>query len=312
MMFVTLLLLNVVGEKFLSFLYLKNKVGQSGGKVNYYMKLKPETDLLILGNSRALYQIIPDSFHYENTYNLCHAGMDDCFQLGLLHYVLSHNKKPQTILLQIDPEFYSKTDQKAAFVSTDIQHLKYYYDKDSIVRYHINQMSAYEKYKNYIPLYKYNGTVISLFKNFLNSSKVGTDKLKGFTKVLPTKMDSINTVNAFNVNSPKQKYVYDVERTKYLFDIIAVCKQYNVQLICFTSPHYKYNKTYYAELKSNLDALFEQHQIRYIDFDENASLLSQIESPNYWKDHMHLNLRGGALESHYLANITDSISVIKK
>lgn len=301
-----LLVINIAGEKMLSYLYLKNRSGQSGGKINYFLRLEPKPEVLIMGNSRALYQIIPDSFANANIYNLCHAGMDDCFQLGLLHYIIKSNKAPKVILLQIDPEYYIKKEDDKEFISTDIQHLKYYYNKDSLVKFHINQMSPFEKFKNAIPLYKFNGRVISLLKNLIVSDNK-VDKFRGFVKVAPTKFDSINTINSFKERAPKKKFEFNPENTKYLKDFIAICKQNDIQLICFTSPHYKYNKDYYSHLKSNIDLVLANNNIAYIDFDEQVQVTKLLTSPVYWKDCMHLNLHGAAIESAYLANLTDSL-----
>lgn len=297
LLFFTLLFIgiNYILSKGLSYLYEHNLNGQSGGKINYFMNMSPHPEVLVMGNSRSLYQIIPDSFSYTSFYNLSHAGMDDCYQLGLLHYIVKMKKKPNILLLQIDPEFYINNTKH--FVSKDIQHLKYYYDKDELIQEEINNIGMYEKLKNAIPLYKYNGRTISLLKNYKTTKTNAIDNNRGFVKIIPSKFDSLNTVISYNSRAPLVSKKFSIDKAKYLLKIIEICKNNDIRLICFTSPHYKYDISEYQIIDDNLNTIFSKHNITYYNMDIDTTLTNKIKSPIYWKDYMHVNLYGASIVS---------------
>ena len=144
-------------------LYRQTKTGQTGGKINYYLSLSKTPEWVVMGNSRAFYQIIPDSFAMP-TYNLCHAGMHQVFQTGLITQMEKEGKMPKLILLHLEPEEFIGEQ-----FNRDIQNLKFYHGKNEWITGELNALSRYEQAKFLFASYRYNGRVISLLKNYLQT-----------------------------------------------------------------------------------------------------------------------------------------------
>ena len=95
-----------ITDRGLAFLFKKiydySLVGQTGGKINYYLRKVKTPDVLIMGDSRAYYLVNPDSFKNVSAFNISHAGMDQCFQNGLLSVLIHKKKVPHVVLLFCD------------------------------------------------------------------------------------------------------------------------------------------------------------------------------------------------------------------
>ena len=217
-------------------IYVKVMTGQPGGKINYFFSLNKTPRLLIMGNSRAFYQIIPDSFRVSS-YNISHAGTDDSFNSGLLSLLLEKNKKPEVVLLQIDPGFYSGTSEEDDVHSSSVEVLRYYYGKNQQITDYINQINFSRKYFYLLKLYRYNNSVINIFYNYLKT-RSGTDISKtGYGFIQPSRDDSSNTLySAAAARYPAHKFAY--KKMKYLKTIVSLCEKNNVKLILFSSPYY--------------------------------------------------------------------------
>jgi hypothetical protein len=298
------------------FLYNRMLIGQTGGKLNRYLTLPQQPSLVVMGNSRAYYQVIPDSFSVP-TYNLCHAGMSQIFQTGLLSVISSHNRLPRTILLHLDPSEYTTGGEQP----DDIKNLKHYYNRDTSVTRYINQlgmirpmvflgpwlglppeMGAFsaEKYKYVFDSYRYNGRVINLVKNAIETTRIPVSKLgNGYEMIVPTERDSINTIYSARHEKPNPAVFFHPERLRHLRQFLAMCRAKNVRVIGFTSPLYK--AVSHDVITCNKFRAFMQSQgLSYIDY-VNQPLVSVQGKPKLWKDARHLNHLGAQLESQDLA-----------
>ena len=273
-------------------MYPKVKTGQTGGKINYYLSLTPTPELLIMGNSRAFYQVIPDSFDMK-AYNLSHAGLSQIFQTGLLSILEQNNKLPKIILLHISiDEFFG--NNKTIY---DVQNLKYYYNKNELVTKYISEISDYEKFKYYFELYRYNGRVINLFKNYYESKKSDSPG-NGYIAIPPTPSDSINII--YTTISHKAATVWGSPNSNFTFlnKFIEICSKEDVKLICFTTPTYTQIENY-RKISFKLDSFLSSKEIPYINyFNQNIPLLES--SPSFWKDVKHLNHNGAQVFSNDL------------
>ncbi|MGE0587550.1 MAG: hypothetical protein AB7O48_03185 [Cyclobacteriaceae bacterium] len=276
----------------LDYLYLKTKTGQTGGKINYYLTSAKSFDFLIMGNSRSLYQVIPDSLAAD-AYNLSHAGMGPSFQTGLLSVLIKHTKMPKTILLHIEPyDFIGDHENR------DIQNLKYYYGKDSIVTQLINRISSTEKLKFAFQLYRYNGKGFSLLKNFIQTgSSVVVNN--GYEPLLPQLTDSANTLYSVQAYRPIPSTHLNPEQMEILSDFIRMCRDKNTMLICFTSPVYYESGSGLNVTLDSLDAFLTKMDVPYLNY-----IKSPIESlenhPSLWRDANHLNHKGAQIETQRL------------
>lgn len=289
----------VVADRALAFVfdrfYARTRTGQTGGKINLYLTQPRQPELLIMGNSRALYQIIPDSFPVS-TFNLCHAGMSQVFQTGLLD-VISHEKRlPRVILLHLDPFDYTKPVDQVS----DIQNLKYYFGRNATVTKYVGQISPFEPYKYWFDSYRYNGRVVSLLKNFVETVRTPADKLgDGYVPLPPTPRDSLKTIYSVQRDTNDVRLIFHEDRLHYLLEFVELCRANNIRLICFTSPIYP--KLPYAEAAGRkLEAELRARSIPYVDY-INEPIPALVNRPTLWLDSRHLNELGAKIESHDLA-----------
>ena len=278
------------------YLYKQIKTGQSGGKINYYLSLPQQPELLIMGDSRAFRHTDPSYFPLAS-YNISHAGMDQSFQTCLLHVLVSQKKKPKYILLQLEPFNYMRAKQAPYGFPTSPQQLKYYYDKDTLVRNYINEISTFENWKYFFNSYRYNGRLITLFKNFYqtNTRKVYGN---GFESLPPSGRDRINTVYSSRRNIDTSQLAINYLQIGYLTKFIQICRSNNIQLICFSSAIYKVfedDLSYSKYLRTYLSSL----KVPYINYIEDANTL--LNDPWLWHDVYHMNEKGAKIESALLS-----------
>ncbi len=281
------------------YLYINTKTGQTGGKINHYLSAASPTTILIMGNSRSLYQIIPDSIGTD-VYNLSHAGMGPAFQTGLLSILVNQEKIPDTILLHLEPyDFLGDQSNK------DIQNLKYYYGKDSLVTQLINKISPTEKYKFTSALYRYNGRAISLFKNFIQTTNNNVNN-NGYEPLLPQPSDSTNTLYSAEAIEPIQPASFNRGQLEILVDFIQMSRHQKIKLICFTSPTYYASGQHFRPALDSLTAYLNKMEVPYINFiDAPIELLEN--RPTLWRDANHLNHAGAQIESQALKNSVNKL-----
>ena len=83
------------GKDVLNSVFESTISGESGGKINCLVKENSNTEILIMGSSRAARNIKPDYFK-SHVFNLGHNGMYDYFQLNLLNYLIEQNINPNS------------------------------------------------------------------------------------------------------------------------------------------------------------------------------------------------------------------------
>ena len=276
-------------------LYRRTLIGQTGGKINRYLSLPETPKLVVMGNSRAFYQVIPDSFAVP-TYSLCHAGMSQVFQTGLLSVMASAERLPPTILLHLDvPEYTAAQEQL-----TDIQNLKFYYRRDTTVTRLIRRISPYERHKYFFDTYRYNGRVINLLKNAAQSAITPTDQLgNGYEAIAASSVDSVATILSARRDVADSAARFHPERLRHLRQFLAMCRANHVRVIGFTSPLYARSPHELTACRA-LGRFLRAEGVPYIDY-VNQPLASLQGRPTLWKDSHHLNELGARLQSQDLA-----------
>ena len=283
---------------FFDHLYVKIRTGQTGGKINSYLSQPSAVQLVILGNSRALYQVIPDSFKIP-AYNLSHAGMSQIFQTGLVSVLHDNVRMPRIILIHLEPEEFNGEQY-----NNDIQNLKFYYSRNELITSYLQSLSYFEKFKFYFHSYRYNGRVIPLTKNYFQTIRTpGNDN--GYSLIRRTEKDSINTIySSKNLSRPVEEK-FNFEQWSYFEKFLDICKQTNTRVICFTSPVYKDSSSYLNTTKT-IDSLMKKNNIRYINY-MNSPITELNQHPSFWRDRYHLNHEGARIESEYLARNVNEV-----
>jgi hypothetical protein len=290
---VLLVLLDRLTGAVLSRMYEQVKTGQTGGKINQYLSLPQTPTLVIMGNSRSLYQVIPDSFS-TTAFNLSHAGMGPAFQTGLLSVLADRQRLPDTILLHIEPSDFSSEQS-----NQDVLQLKYYYTSNAVVKKYTDAVAPLEKYKLISECYRFNGRVLPLIKNFLIGTPT-TPGSNGYEPISPSPADSMTTRYSYARYSRLPQGIYNADQLKFLDDFLRLCSAQGVEVIAFTSPSFKKVNTY-AAISEQLHRYFASHHIRYIDLQQ---LLPDgfYGNTKYWKDAYHLNHLGAQQQTQHLVS----------
>ena len=272
-------------------IYKQNKIGEAGGKLNYYLDDIDSTDILILGSSRGLSHIIPDSFG-NRCFNLSHHGMKVPFNAGVVQILNVKNKLPNFLILHIElPSF-------AFYIGNDIDKsetafLRYYYHQIPKIREYIDEISPFEKIKYLSKLYRYNGTIPSMLSNYIRSQKSPpTDN--GFEITYPSLKDSARIEKQVQLQlkrvRPSKELLISKQSLKYLDDIISICNQKEVNLVIVSSPKYQ-PKTPGEELAANfLEKYLEKEKILFLDYGDNQ--IQELQKLKYWRDFEHMHIKG--------------------
>lgn len=279
-------------SKLFDILYSQTRTGQTGGEINSYLARPNKPEALLMGNSRARYQVDPDSFAVP-TYSLCHAGMGQVFQTGLLEVLALENKLPKSILLHVDLAEYVGDDNLE-----DIGNLRYYYGKVPIITKHINDISTYEKVKYLFRFYRYNGRVISTLKNFIQSRMLAANTGNGYQALAPILTDTTNFITPVSA-APKSALRFHYANLSHLEKFLSLCKSKNIKVLCFTSPYFS-PRDFAAIVSRPIDSLLRAQQIPYFNAVEHP-LPVLTHHARFWQDADHLNQLGAGYYSQQLA-----------
>lgn len=290
-----LLLLVILSSLFISFglnqVYDRTYTGQSGGKINYLLKQYEQVNVLAIGNSRCAHHIVPTEIS-ENSFNLSHNGMSLIFHLGLADQLIRNETiEIDTLLLHLELHEIFNTD----FSIRDIQHLKYYYNKNTWITSQINQLSQFEQLKYLFAAYKWNGKVMSLLNNGFKSMSQNNIPEGGYVSISPNERDSINVMWDYN-NQDKQPPFYSDGISKQFITHIEylneLCQQKGIALVCFTSPVFKAPKGINSKHMKELTAYFKANNILYLNYFEAYNVEKELQNIWNWKDVYHLNHNG--------------------
>lgn len=277
--------------------------GDSGGKINDYLRQQPTPTLAIMGPSTVTYQMNPIYFSV-NTYNLGRANSEDAFQTALLSVIVQYGKKPKNILLEIDPYDYLGDDSAANYVSKSPLDLEFYYSKNELTTTYINEIGLTERVKFLMHLMRYNNYLISVVKNYITRKPLPF----GYLSLEVSNKDSINVTKEYK----QQKQGITLQQTnatviqklkmRYLSTFISICKQQKIHLILFTLPNYNdVLEGYKSDVATrNINKYCTDNEVQYFDF-RKGSLCSLINKASYWKDLLHMNEYGSIIESKFIS-----------
>lgn len=208
-----------------------------GGKLNFYLWKKGNTNTLLLGDSKVEFGIIPDSIGSE-VFNLAHAGKLLDFHSSVLEILEHKNKLPKNIIISIDPYQFLESVDFPAFDSSIS--LRQYYDNEPLVKKYVNSGKdkyCYFKWQSY--LYRYNSVLPTLFINAYKTHKGALVENDGFSYFKKTNTDSLRVVLTVKEKEARiAKYSDNVEPLKIevLKDLLDQSKENNLNIIVIVPP----------------------------------------------------------------------------
>jgi hypothetical protein len=259
-----------------------------------------ETDIAIIGTSRA-------ESHYDTeiiskitglkTYNLGVSGTPyTIFKIRWKSY-LNRNAKPKILIIDLDA--ISLNDSKQ--INDKFQYLPFFNTEEY-------QSLAKEKdddfyYEKFIPLYKYRGYEMRIFKQIksLSNPSLCSNTVNGYTEhdIDWIEKDYTNFKNIMQDDKKTENYDFKIysQGLTELKEIIKGCKQNNIKVYFIWSPSYYEAQSYQISYKNYIDSTLQniskENDIRYLNFSSDSISFDR----KYFYNSSHMNKKGAKLFS---------------
>ncbi|HMB61614.1 MAG TPA: hypothetical protein VKN36_00980 [Eudoraea sp.] len=268
--------------------------GQSLGKVNHYLKIKDDSELIVYGNSRANHHIDPSKIT-EKGFNMGVNGTRLAYSYGLLK--LLPKEKKQILLIQIDPEHAFSEDYKGE----DIELLRSKYNRNKIIKTEIKKLNQENDLQNFFWTLGYNGKVLGILKNYFRPN-YDYKVYSGYDPIYVTgsQRKILENILADDKKEPCPdgltfNHIYDLE----LDEIRQFSQANNKVAIFFTSPR---QNDYCKDDNVKFGRIMNAKEMIYYDltdyFKENDSII-------YWKDPSHLSNIGAEIFTDAIKDIIE-------
>jgi hypothetical protein len=273
----------------LLFRFLYNRmVGGERARAHYVIN-KSADDVLIMGSSRAwnhyIPQVIEDSLGLT-VYNAGRSAQSLLYQKTLLKMFLPRHQ-PKIIILDINENDLVFEARKYEIFGS----LMPYYATNEAFREEFDRVNPQFKYFGWLNTVVYNS---SLFSIFYRSLKPKEDLHKGFQALVGERVSRIEMVD----NCSELTDV-DPQMRLALHEIISLCENHNIRLICVLSPRavdFKCVRRDYQSVKNEL----ARKNVYTIDFTNNQKFRSNL---TLMRDPAHLNGKGALEFSKDIAHI---------
>jgi hypothetical protein len=289
---------------------LKGNADHEYGGWNDIYNARANSDLLIMGSSRATYHFstpILDSTLGFSSYNLGMMGWEFRMQYARLKIYLQHNRKPRYIVESLDGITLCDRPDLGASAEQFIPYLS-----DTLIR---NACKGYEGSYTfpdyYIPYYKYTHRLSDAFigyKRFVSTyitKRPYLDCIKGY---YPQDIGWDGSFDKFEQTTPLHSYAIrpDPKTVHDFEEFLGFCSLNGIRLIFVYSPEYYKVLPYYSNHDSIM-GLYRQYADRYhIPFlDFSGHPLSQEKQ--YFFGSQHLNRGGAEIFSRILADTLKKI-----
>ncbi|WP_417888092.1 DUF1574 family protein [Zunongwangia sp.] len=271
-------------------------------------KGKLDTDIAIIGTSRA-------QTHYNTeiinkitglkTYNLGLSGTPYSVLKIRWESYFNRNKKPKILIIDLDAS--SLQNSKTLF--DKFQYLPFFYSKEYQSFAKKNDADFY--FEQYIPLYKYRGYEMSIFKQIksLKNRSICSNVINGYVEhdIDWIEKDYLNFKKILQKDKSRTEYdlkIYN-QGLSVLKQIIQDCKKNNIKIYFVWSPSYYESHTYQAPYKKHIDTVLTNiainENIQYLNFSNDSLCYNR----KYFYNSSHMNKRGSTKFSEkigYLIN----------
>lgn len=257
-----------------------------GGQINKqkYTIKRLETDILIVGSSRASHHYVPDLLGQEinnylgSDYSIYNAGMDghfiDCSCL-IIESVLSRYT-PKIIILDVSDDEISNSELKNRLLS-----FTPYYKRNLIVKRYLDKLGLKEKIKLKSNLYRYNEKLIHIANGFISGKE--KDIYNGYEPLFKVMTNATSTKKEPNEHEELQLKADEFSKDNFS-NILRKCNEEDINLIVVTSPRYGSKKP-----NKIITSLCNEYKIPYVNMEKYEYFNNH---PEFFQDIGHLNDSG--------------------
>ena len=266
-----------------AFDYLKSNAKGGSTHNNYYILNECNSDIIILGSSRAKHHYIPsvleDSLNMT-CYNCSEEGNGIMLANARFHAIVNRHK-PKVVIYEITPAFdYQKVGDETRF----LRYLKPYYNNESVKKVVDKFIKPTTQISLMSQMYQNNSSLLAyaLDNISIRSSEKGYIPLSGIMTKVPKAGD-------------KEDFEIDMVKLALLEEIANECKFEKIQLIFSISPIYTCSDDTEYQPATELAARIGIPVLNFLNlYGDNKMHLFQ--------DNNHLNNDGALMYSNFFAH----------
>ncbi len=258
-----------------------------------------DAEVAVYGSSRAWVNIDPailtDSLKIS-AYNFGIDGQNFTMQYLRHLELLKFNKKPELIILSVDP---FSIEEKRNLYQAD-QFLPYMLWNDNIKKY-TNDYNAFDQLDYLVPLIRFSGKYDAFktcVKTIINQNSSRPYRNRGFAGM--NREWNLDLENAQKA-SKKYKILLDTNCIVLLEEFIEECRESEIQLILIYTPEYIEGQNFIENRQSLIDIyknLSAKNNLIFIDYSEDTI----CKNKTFFYNTNHLNKTGAEIFSKKLSH----------
>lgn len=280
--------------------YRRTYTGERGGLTNY--ALTKDADILVLGSSRAQYQVMPAVLHERLSLTAFNAGLkghDFMYSVMLYDLWRRRHGAPRAILLQMDIE--SLLDRPSELEAAQI--FSPYLDESPLVREILYSASPSKRLAYLSRAYRFNGKAFSIAANLFSHQNFQFDGFLAATGVLKpgTSIMFANALDQDALAIDQARRPYSETKLRYLRLLSEQAARDQTLLVLFHTPLYQQDQAAHQLWMTRMKEAIGQMPIGVIDICA-ASHPELFANPQIYSDTNHINAEGAVLLSTILGN----------
>jgi hypothetical protein len=284
----------------LELLYRRTFTGERGGLTN--LALARDADLLVLGSSRAQYQVMPSVLRERLAMTAFNAGLkghDFLYSVLLFDLWKQTHAAPRAALLQVDIE--SLLDRSSELESAQI--FAPYLDDSALVREVLYSADRFKRIEYWSRSYRFNGKAFSIARNLFTQHEAQSD---GFIPALgtlnPATHKAVNALDQDATAIDQARRPFSATKVRYLRDLAAYGDERGMRLVLFHTPLYGQDREAHDAWAERIRALAGDLSIDFIDICEATHPHVFRNRPALYNDANHLNAQGAVIFTNLLAD----------
>jgi hypothetical protein len=282
-------------------LYRRTFTGERGGLTN--LALANDADVLVLGSSRAQYQVMPSVLRDKLAMTAFNAGLkghDFLYSVLLFDLWTRTHAAPRAALLHVDIE--SLTERRSELESAQI--FSPYLDDSPLVREVLYSADPFKRFEYWSRSYRFNGKAFSIARNLFTQPDLKSD---GFIPALGTLNPATDpiAVNALDQDAPALEQAqrpFSETKIRYLRDLAAYGDDRGMRLVLFHTPLYGQDPRAHDLWAGRIRTLAADLAIDFVDICEATHPHVFRDRPALYNDANHLNAHGAVIFSNLLAD----------
>lgn len=284
-------------------LFRRTDSGERGGISNF--ALSKDAEVLVLGSSRAEFQIMPSVIRERlslRTFNGGLKGHDFLYAAALYDLWLHRHPPPRALVLTVDVESFLHRPTEAAAA----QVLAPYIGESDLLRKILYSDGPQKPLEYLLRTYRYNGKVLVIAKNVFQRTDPAFDGFVGKDGILSSDDDRSQIKNALDQDETAMAYAtepfWDM-KVKMLREIGARAIRQRTLVLLVHAPLYHQDLAAHKIWIQRMNTLVAATPgVQFVDLCEAAVPSSFPDARDLFFDVNHLNKRGARIFSGLVAN----------